>query len=114
MRGMDVQTGKNLEGVLHLKQSIANILSTPVGSRVMRRDYGSRLFDKIDHPLDGNLIAEMYADVVEALFQWEPRFELMQVTVVNLKQGTITLDLEGRYVADGSLIQLQGIEIERN
>ncbi len=39
MRGMNANTGKELEGIEHLKQSIIDILTTPIGSRVMRRDY---------------------------------------------------------------------------
>ncbi len=40
MKGMDAKTGKVLEGLEHLKQSIIDILTTPVSSRIMRRDYG--------------------------------------------------------------------------
>ena len=45
MTGMDRETGKSLSGIEHLRQSIRDILTTPIGSRVMRRDYGSRLFE---------------------------------------------------------------------
>ena len=72
MRGMNVATGKPLSGVDHLRQSITNILTTPIGSRVMRRDYGSNLFNRIDNPVNGDLIAEVYADVYDALDKWEP------------------------------------------
>lgn len=43
MLGTDANTGKALEGMAHLRQSIRDILGTPLGSRVMRRDYGSEL-----------------------------------------------------------------------
>ena len=49
--GMNVLNGRSLTGLDHLKQSIADILNTPIGSRVMRRDYGSKLFSLIDAPL---------------------------------------------------------------
>jgi phage baseplate assembly protein W len=39
MRGMNNKTGKELEGIKHLKQSMIDILTTPTGSRIMRRDY---------------------------------------------------------------------------
>ena len=48
MLGMDAKTGRRLEGDDHLRQSIADILTTPIGSRVLRRDYGSMLLDLID------------------------------------------------------------------
>ena len=43
LSGMDASTGQPLTGSAHLVQSIRDILTTPIGSRVMRRDYGSRL-----------------------------------------------------------------------
>lgn len=112
MRGLNVNNGGHVEGIAHLKQSIKDILTTPIGSRVMRREYGSRLFEKIDRPLNGELIAEIYSDVIEALYDWEPRFEVIQVTVQSLTQGKLTLDLEGRYLANGQIIKLEGIEIK--
>jgi phage baseplate assembly protein W len=39
---------------LRLRQSIADILSTPVGSRVMRRAHGSRLHELAHLPHAGS------------------------------------------------------------
>jgi hypothetical protein len=50
MIGMDAVTGKPMYDTAHLSQSIGDILSTPIGSRVMRRDYGSALFELVDAP----------------------------------------------------------------
>ena len=108
---MNVNTGKIISEIAHIKQSITNILTTPIGSRIMRRDYGSRLFERIDQPINGDLIAEIYSDVVEALFTWEPRFEVEQVTVQSIEKGKITIDLEGSYVKDGQKIVLENISI---
>ena len=108
---MNVNTGKTISEIAHIKQSITNILTTPIGSRIMRRDYGSRLFERIDQPINGDLIAEIYSDVVEALFTWEPRFEVTQVTVQSIEKGKITIDLEGSYVKDGQKIVLENISI---
>lgn len=41
--GMNRETGKALTGIEHIQQSIRDILVTPIGSRVMRRKYGSAL-----------------------------------------------------------------------
>ena len=108
---MNVNTGKTISEIAHIKQSITNILTTPIGSRIMRRDYGSRLFERIDQPINGDLIAEIYSDVVEALFTWEPRFEVEQVKVQSIEKGKITIDLEGSYVKDGQKIVLENISI---
>ena len=108
---MNVNTGKIISEIAHIKQSITNILTTPIGSRIMRRDYGSRLFERIDQPINGDLIAEIYSDVVEALFIWEPRFEVEQVTVQSIEKGKITIDLEGSFVKDGQKIDIENISI---
>ena len=63
---MNSETGKTISGIEHLKQSIVDILTTPIGARVMRRDYGSRLFELIDHPIVPGFAQELYAAVAEA------------------------------------------------
>jgi phage baseplate assembly protein W len=108
---MNINNGKTISEIAHIKQSITNILTTPIGSRIMRRNYGSRLFEKIDNPINGELVAEIYSDVVEALFIWEPRFEVEQVTVRSIKKGKITIDLEGSFLKEGNKIVLENIEI---
>jgi len=108
---MNITTGADISEINHLKQSISNILTTPIGSRTMKRDYGSNLFNKIDHPVNGELIAEIYLDIVESLFIWEPRFELDQVAVQNIENGKITIDLEGSFLSNGEKITLENIEI---
>ncbi len=108
---MNVNTGKKISEIAHIKQSIANILSTPIGSRVMRRDYGSRLFERIDQPINGELIAEIYSDIVEAISTWEPRFEVEQVILQSIDKGKIIIDLEGTFVKDGQKIVLENISI---
>ncbi|MBU6141414.1 MAG: GPW/gp25 family protein [Proteobacteria bacterium] len=108
---MNINTGKPISEIAHIKQSIANILSTPLGSRVMRRDFGSRLFERIDQPINGDLIAEIYSDIVEVISTWEPRFEVEQVILQSIDKGKIIIDLEGSYVKDGQKIVLENISI---
>lgn len=109
MRGMNSETGKTISGIEHLKQSIVDILTTPIGTRVMRRDYGSRLFELIDHPIVPGFAQELYAAVAEALEKWEHRFKLKRVQITEIKEGKVTLILEGIYLPNGKLIRLDGI-----
>ncbi len=111
MTGMSARTGRMLDGAAHLRQSIRDILTTPVGSRVMRRDYGSRLFELVDTPLDGGALVEVYAAVAEALERWEPRFRLTRVQASASEAGTgqVVLDLEGEYLPEGRPVRLEGI-----
>lgn len=73
LSGMDASTGQPLTGSAHLVQSIRDILTTPIGSRVMRRDYGSLLPELIDQPITERLIQQIRAATVMALLRWEPR-----------------------------------------
>lgn len=75
---MDKNTGKQLDEKAHIKQSIADILQTPKGSRVMRREYGSQLFELIDRPMNSVLIMQIAAASVMALKQWENRIEVIR------------------------------------
>ncbi|WP_264687037.1 GPW/gp25 family protein [Wolbachia endosymbiont (group B) of Rhopobota naevana] len=111
MKGMDAKTGKTLEGIEHLKQSIIDILTTPVNSRIMRRDYGSRLFELVDKPISRDLTMEIYAATAEALEKWEKRFKLEKVKVEGVKEGRVKLNLEGVYLSEGKFININGVVV---
>ena len=81
MLGMDAKTGRRLEGDAHLRQSIADILTTPIGSRVLRRDYGSMLLDLIDQPANTLTKLRLYAAVAVALMRWEPRIRVKKISL---------------------------------
>ncbi len=111
MKGMDAKTGKELEGIEHLKQSIIDILTTPINSRIMRRDYGSRLFELVDKPINRDLTLEIYAATAEALGKFEKRFKLEKVKIAEAKEGKMTLVLEGMYLSEGKFIGISGIVV---
>ena len=96
MRGTDAHTGKPLSGTAHLVQSISDILTTPVGSRVMRRDYGSLLPRLIDQPFHAATRIRLVAAIATALMRWEPRLQITRVTVeLGHTPGAVVVTLEG-------------------
>lgn len=98
MRGMNAVTGKHVDGIGHLRQSIADILRTPIGSRVMNRGYGSRLFELTDAPMNSRTVAAIYAAIADALNKWEPRFKLSSSEVdTRTTPGRIVVTLTGIY-----------------
>ncbi|MFP3016328.1 MAG: GPW/gp25 family protein [Wolbachia sp.] len=111
MRGMSATSGKELEGLDHLRQSIIDILTTPINNRIMRRDYGSRLFELVDKPVNRDLTLEIYAATAEALEKWEKRFKLKKVKITEVKEGKVKLDLEGLYLPNGKDIHLDRIVV---
>ena len=112
MRGVNAASGKPLEGIAHLRQSVRDILTTPIGSRVMRRDYGSRLFDLVDNPLNEETKVDIYAATAEALMKWEPRLMVQQVGVRTVEVGKIEIDLTAIYVPTGQPVFLDGISFK--
>ncbi|WP_231292883.1 GPW/gp25 family protein [Sphingopyxis sp. MC1] len=93
---MDRSTGAPLDGDAHLAQSIGDILTTPVGTRVMLRDYGSMLFELIDRPINAATRLLMLAASADAIARWEPRIRLTRVNFSTTgADGRVALDIEG-------------------
>ena len=112
MHGVNSQTGKRLSGVARLRQSVSDILNTPIGSRVLVRDYGSRLPELLDHPRDETLRLQLIAATASALSRWEPRLSLSQVTVFFPENAAgCVIEIMGRYRADQTAITLGDIVI---
>ncbi len=112
MIGIDASTGRALGGIDHLRQSVRDILTTPVGSRVMRRDYGSRLFQLVDAPINNSTLLSIYAESIGALARWEPRLKVTAVTVENAAPGRVVLNVAGEYLPDGRAVNLDGIVVQ--
>lgn len=100
MTGMSRHTGLAIDDDAHLAQSVADILTTPIGSRVMRRDYGSNLPDLIDAPVNSETLIDIYAATAEALDKWEPRLILTRVELASRAPGSIELILNARTAGD--------------
>jgi len=111
MIGTSATTGKHISGIDHLRQSIRDILTTPIGSRIMRREYGSRLFELIDAPMNDATRVDMIAATAEALATWEPRISVDEVSVEAAEAGKFTLSLVCTYLPDGTEIEIDGIEV---
>lgn len=96
LAGMSRISGVALSGDDHLAQSIADIITTPLGSRVMRRDYGCLLFDLIDRPLGPATALLCSMAIAIALARWEPRIELKVVRIEGeLAAGQASVTIEG-------------------
>lgn len=119
MNGTNSADGKTLSGIDHLRQSVRDILTTPLGSRVGRRWYGSELFKYVDAPVNRQTLADIYRVTAVALtatnpltgLPIEPRFQLQSVLASSVAPGALVLDLTGQYLPDGNEITLDGIEV---
>jgi len=100
--GIDRTTGRLLEGWDHCVQSIAVILTTQVGTRVMRRAFGADVHELQDRNPDPVTVMTVYAAVAEALRRWEPGFRLTRIGLDRTgADGVAVFTLSGTYYPDG-------------
>ncbi|KRR21708.1 GPW/gp25 family protein [Bradyrhizobium retamae] len=112
MATIDRFTGRPLEGIDDVWQSIATILSTPLAGLVMARDFGSKMPRLVDRAVSQVTLIEFYAAVPdainrinpEALMAEEPRFRIIQMTLADMTDaGHATFDIDGIYYPRGHL-----------
>lgn len=102
--GTNGNTGQRLSDWDHVVQSVETILTTPVGTRVMRRDFGSKVPDLVDAKMTRRSVIAVYSAAAEALADWEPRFRLVSASIDEAGQGgAIRLSLAGIYFPRGHL-----------
>lgn len=102
--GSNGDTGRLLTDFDHVRQSIGIILTTPIGSRVMRREFGSELFDLIDRPMTARIILAIYAAAVLAIARWEPRYAVTGIQLLQADaSGSLSIEFNGTYYPRGHL-----------
>ena len=110
---MDRTTGRRITGIDHVRQSVADILTTPLGSRLERRNYGSLLPSLIDQPDNAHTRLRCYAAIASALMKWEPRLRVTRVGMTaGDRPGQATVDLQGDYLGQSvslsAALQMRG------
>lgn len=95
MRSLDVNTLLPIEGDEALAQAIRTVLFTPVGTRVMRRDFGSLLLELVDQPQNAATTTQIFGATALALMRWLPVFRPVRVALEHLAPGRAQLVLQG-------------------
>ena len=116
MNGMHKDTGKSLSGLDHLRQRVEDILRTAPETLVYRREYGSDLFGLIDAPTNPLIRARFTAATAGALARWEPELKTTRVIFdasdsEQVRDGHVSITLEGYYMPTGKPVVLEGIKI---
>jgi len=94
--GMSQGNGRAITDTEHLRQSVRDILLTPQGSRIARREYGSLLSALIDKPQNPALRLQIMSAVYVALSRWEPRLTLDSITISSSFDGSMVVELTGK------------------
>ena len=108
---MNRATGTRITGADHLRQSVADIIGTPIGSRVMRRDYGSLVPALLDQPHNRALVSRITAAAVSALMRWEPRLIVRRIELRpdpdHAHRGALHIDASVRSLGRAQPIALE-------
>ncbi len=108
---MNRTTGRTIGDADHLRQSVADILTTPIGSRVMRRSYGSLVPALIDQPHNRALAGRVCAAAASALMRWEPRLIVRRIQLRrdtdHASRGTLYIDASVRAIGRAQPIALE-------
>lgn len=95
--GINPKTGKKVEGIDHIKHCILDILTTRVGTRIMRRTYGSYVPTLIDSAMNPAGKLRVQSAIASAVMRWEPRVSIVSV-VLNVKHsGQVSIQLNVEY-----------------
>jgi len=80
-----------------LEDSIRVVLLTAPGERLMRPQFGCRIWDLMFEPVNANLLGLISQAVRDALAQWEPRIEVEDVTPEQDEQSSGTVQIRIAY-----------------
>ena len=111
MAGMCRRTGKLLDGIAHLTQSVGDILETRLDTRVLRRWYGGELMDMIDAPVHAGTTADFVFAIADCLGRHEDRITLSQVRFDQPQQGQLVVIPEGTLTATGQHVVLGAVKV---
>lgn len=107
MAGIDRHTGKVIDNLASAYQGVEVILSTRIGSRVMRREFGGGIAELLGRLLTPSLFAAWRQLVATAIDLWEPRFRVRRIlvsgSVEQLRLGQVGLSIEADYRPRGHL-----------
>ncbi len=77
--GIDRATGLPLSDLDHVRQAFRTILTTRLGSRVMRRTFGAAVPGLLGRQLVPATLAVFTQAISLAVYLWEPRLAIVQV-----------------------------------
>ncbi|MDR1874370.1 MAG: GPW/gp25 family protein [Synergistaceae bacterium] len=90
-----------MEPLAHIRQSVMDIVTTPIGTRVMLPEYGSKVPRLVDNPVTQSWKLEVYSAVADALHRWEPRVQIERVQIDAVGPGYVELTVRYR-LQDGT------------
>lgn len=90
-----------------IQQALADIITTPIGSRIMRREYGSLIFELLDQPTNDSLVLKCYSAIYTAVSRWEDRISISAIVMSSAKDSGLIFDIEGFLMVSGEQMNLR-------
>ena len=86
----------NTVGDLNIIQSIVHILDVSLGEYPGTRDFGSSIYDLVFTLNDPSNDSLFYHFVIEALERWEPRIQVISITMNRdrYKEGVLSIGID--------------------
>lgn len=96
-----------ITGAEEIDAAIRMILSTIPGERVMRPEFGCRMWSLIFAPLTAGTLGQIEQYVREALDRWEPRIDVDRVTAMaDQESAEVKIELDYRLRATNDVRNL--------
>lgn len=111
---MSRQDGKELSYMDYLREAIIDVLLTPIGSRVGRRNYGSRLFRLLDSNVTRFLPVQMTNAIADAIMRNLPivKVEEVKITALQLSEGKIICTLSAYETLLNRRLDLENLSLD--
>ena len=87
-----------------VKKALINLIKTPLGSRPFSPEYGTRLYDFLFKPADGETESDINEELNQCITKFEPRVKIASITtnmdsdgievIVNYYVTTVTNTLQ--------------------
>jgi uncharacterized protein len=107
MAGIDRRTGRRIGNLESALQSIEVILTTRIGERVMRREFGAGIAELLGRLMTPQLFVAFQNLVATAIDLWEPRIKVRRVivegSIEDLRLGRAGFRIEVDYRPRGHL-----------
>jgi phage baseplate assembly protein W len=98
---IDRKTGEYVQGWARIKQSIETILTTRIGTRLMRLWWGSSFINMQDKPGNEEVMMAGMMAAISAINTYEPEFKVTRVSIDAFDlTGDITITIEGVDLVD--------------
>ena len=87
-----------VSGPENISQSLKALLTTNLGERLMRLEYGCGIAQLLFEPIDQRTVTKIRNSIADAVLLYEPRINLLNVNVFQDQNNTGLLNISIEYI----------------